>query len=1265
MKRFLQSFINQARISFTWIGLFFSFLCMPTFVCGQNLNYLFSQSSGTYTALTSPTNIFTSPFDENVSTSITIPSFTYNGVAYTNMFVSTNGFLKLGGTTAPSTSDYTPLSTNSTDNQNIISALGADLQNNTGGSITHRNVGNEIVVQWRNVRRYTSAGLTESLNFQIRMNTLTGVINIVYGAFTSVANENITAQVGLLGANETWRTQVLNRENNLSWDKTTMGTNNTSALPLINANRPASGLTFTYTPNTCSPFPIIGTVTQSGTNVTVNWTPQAEATSGYDIRYRLQSASITTYTVVNVPLQATNNVVISDLGVGTYIFEVRTRCSGSSFSEYSNAVVFNVLGNYYLKTGGTINTLTDWGINTDGTGANPTALTQTNTAWNIRNTLNITNTTSWTLGVDAKIVVGDGTNATNFALPIGSNVVGTIDVNNMGTLTLQDANPTLGTLAVGSTVDYNGIGTQTIAIANYSNLTISGTRISSPTIELPVGTINISNNFTVTTTGVGTYANTDNTINFSGVGMQTIPAFSYYNITNTGNGNRTLATNGEVNIAGTFATGTGTYTTTGSTVNHSATIGTIFLESFNYYNIIMSSTTNALFSIGVGNTMSVANDFTLSGECSFEVNNTTGNINLSVGNDLNISNGSFVVMRGNTTPSTTLNITRDLNISGNGNLTLEFDATSNIGVATINVGRNFTSTSTLNPTLDFGYGDATGNSIRIGGNFSKSGTGRFQTASLDTSLGFVFNGTGTQTFSYSGIDSDFTQYQVNAGATVQMLTGLVLGGFNGLPISKFTVSSGGTLDLNTQVIGANDPNIPLFILESGANIKTANVFGLNSNFSNFTAGTTLLLNSGANYEFNANVAQETSTFITTPIANRVNNLTINNTTNTSSTGVTLSANLTLGGILNLTSGKLTTGNNTLTLQAGSGAVSPSLGKSSSYVVGSVSISSNTDAQTLLFPMGSDTWWSPAKLITDGGAGNTTFNVKYNSTAHPFNTEIFPTTPEPITTALDAYWDIDRSVGTRNANIQLYWNNNLGQITDRTKLRLLHGNATVWENFGVDNTNGNASDGTTGTNIQGSIIKNAVSVFSPFTIGFTNNTSLPLNLLSFNATRQNNEKVNLAWQTANEVDLKYFVIEKSTDAINFTELGKIDARNPSSQPKNYAFIDTEKNNSYYRLRFVHHTSPDEFSFIRFVKGNDENFVLIYPNPTTENISIDLSNWKINDVVAFQILDLQGEIIVEDKIKSNKTTLNIENLQKGMYLLQIIQNTRRTTHKIVVY
>ncbi|TAG93251.1 MAG: T9SS C-terminal target domain-containing protein, partial [Bacteroidetes bacterium] len=1152
---------------------------------------------------------------------------------------------------------YTPLSTNSIDNQNIISALGADLQNNTGGSVTRRMVGNEIVVQWRNVRRYTSAGLTESLNFQIRMNTLTGVINIVYGAFTSVANENITAQVGLRGANETWRTQVLNRENNLSWDKTTMGTNNTSALPLTNANRPASGLTFTYTPNSCSPFPIIGTVTQSGTNVTLNWTTQAEATNGYDIRYRLQSASIATYAVVNVPLQATNNVVISGLGVGTYIFEVRTRCSGSSFSEYSNAVVFNVLGNYYLKTSGIITNLADWGTNTDGTGTNPTALTQTNTAWNIRNTTNISNATSWTLGAGAKIVVGDGTNATNFTLPVGSNVIGTIDVNNMGTLTLQDAiNPTFGTLAIGSTIDYNGINAQTIALANYSNLTISGARIGSPTIELPVGTIHISNNFTVTTTGVGIYANTDNTINFSGVGMQTIPAFSYYNITNTGNGNRTLATNGEINIAGTFATGTGTYTTTGSTVNHSATIGTILLESFNYYNIIMSSTTNALFSIGAGNTMSVANDFTLSGECSFEVNNTTGNINLSIGNDLNISNGSFVVMRGNTTPSTTLNITRDLNISGNGNLTLEFDATSNTAIATINVGRNFTSTSTLNPTLEFGYGDATGNSIRIGGNFSKSGTGRFQTVSSNTSLGFVFNGTGTQTFSYSGIDSDFTQYQVNAGATVQMLTGLALGGFNGLPISKFTVSSGGTLDLNTQVIGANDPNIPLFILESGANIKTANVFGLNSNFSNFTAGTTLLLNSGANYEFNANVAQETSEFITTPIANRVNNLTINNATNTSSTGVTLSANLTLGGVLNLTSGKLTTGNNTLTLQAGSGAVSPSLGKSSSYVVGNVSISADTDAQTLLFPMGSDTWWSPAKLITNGGAGNTTFNVKYNSTAHPFNSEPFPSTPEPITKVIDAYWDIDRSVGTRNANIQLYWNNNLGQITDRTKLRLLHGNAMAWENFGVDNTNGNASDGTAGSNIQGSIIKNAVSVFSPFTIGFTNNTSLPLNLLSFNATRQNNEKINLAWQTANEVDLKYFVIEKSTDAINFIELGKIDARNPSLQPKNYAFIDTEKNNSYYRLRFVHHTSPDEFSFIRFVKGSEENFVLIYPNPLQGKINFEVSeNLKQNKDITLQVVDNQGKIIANFVGNWQKITDEIsqtyQNWAIGLYFWNI--------------
>ncbi len=51
--------------------------------------------------------------------------------------------------------------------------------------------------------------------------------------------------------------------------------------------------------------------------------------------------------------------------------------------------------------------------------------------------------------------------------------------------------------------------------------------------------------------------------------------------------------------------------------------------------------------------------------------------------------------------------------------------------------------------------------------------------------------------------------------------------------------------------------------------------------------------------------------------------------------------------------------------------------------------------------------------------------------------------------------------------------------------------------------------------------------------------LPLTLLDFTVTKNGNI-AQLKWQTANEVNTSHFDIERSTDGVNFTAIGKVDA-----------------------------------------------------------------------------------------------------------------------------
>lgn len=184
--------------------------------------YTFSSSSGTFTPITGGTQlenttffiIDINPWDDDISAAQTIPAFNFNGTVYTQMYVSANGFITFGS--APTGTNYTPLSSTET-YAGAISALGCDLHNTTNGitatrDIRWQTVGNEIIIQWRGARR-KSVG-SEGFAFQIRLNTSTNAIQFVYGPFAQGPGSNtaIIPQVGLRGPNNTFATQVNNRQ---------------------------------------------------------------------------------------------------------------------------------------------------------------------------------------------------------------------------------------------------------------------------------------------------------------------------------------------------------------------------------------------------------------------------------------------------------------------------------------------------------------------------------------------------------------------------------------------------------------------------------------------------------------------------------------------------------------------------------------------------------------------------------------------------------------------------------------------------------------------------------------------------------------------------------------------------------------------------------------------------------------------------------------------------------------------------------------------
>jgi hypothetical protein len=94
---------------------------------------------------------------------------------------------------------------------------------------------------------------------------------------------------------------------------------------------------------------------------------------------------------------------------------------------------------------------------------------------------------------------------------------------------------------------------------------------------------------------------------------------------------------------------------------------------------------------------------------------------------------------------------------------------------------------------------------------------------------------------------------------------------------------------------------------------------------------------------------------------------------------------------------------------------------------------------------------------------------------------------------------------------------------------------------------------------------------------------PVELLSFTG-RKVADHASLMWVTASEKNSSYFSIEKSDDAINFSEIGTVKAQGNSDNIVNYTFDDNHFNGTaYYRLKIIDQDGTFEYSDVYIIQS----------------------------------------------------------------------------------
>lgn len=176
----------------------------------------------------------------------------------------------------------------------------------------------------------------------------------------------------------------------------------------------------------------------------------------------------------------------------------------------------------------------------------------------------------------------------------------------------------------------------------------------------------------------------------------------------------------------------------------------------------------------------------------------------------------------------------------------------------------------------------------------------------------------------------------------------------------------------------------------------------------------------------------------------------------------------------------------------------------------------------------------------------------------------------------------------------------------------------------------------------------------FSIGTTNLNSapLPLEFVSFDAKKANNNEVLLTWKTTSETNCKNFEVETSTDAQNWEKVGEVQAKNVSNAINDYSFtFNNQTNNRYFRIKQVDFDGKFEYSKTISLSIESKDVFAIFPNPTDGNLHITST---INfDKAQVRMMNMQGIIVSEELLEiSNHQIVETTHLSAGEYLIEII-------------
>ncbi len=331
--------------------------------------------------------------------------------------------------------------------------------------------------------------------------------------------------------------------------------------------------------------------------------------------------------------------------------------------------------------------------------------------------------------------------------------------------------------------------------------------------------------------------------------------------------------------------------------------------------------------------------------------------------------------------------------------------------------------------------------------------------------------------------------------------------------------------------------------------------------------------------------------------------------------------------------------------------------------------------TYFFPVGTAARWRPVEITpTTGGANR--YSVQFVDSPTP-NTGLKVASLSTINPAW--YHFIERTVAAGSPeNIRIYHDFGPDDICDITRVTLSEWNNSLWDDLSPVTSSNPAPfmSWTQKTGYPGTyptpFVSNQFALAGLFIIPNVSSCVFPVELI-YLAAEPLETSIMLDWETASETNNSGFEIYRSTDGIDFENVGWVAGAGNSSSPTPYNFEDRNvlaNQRYFYRLRQLDFNGGETVSNTVeaiLVKGQESVVSGFFPNPSNGNVHLWLSVTS-QTKLEIQVHNALGQKVFDKKWDEvdgyNKLDFDFSNLAKGSYIATVKLDNDIVRRKLIL-